>query len=137
MRRPRKARRAEPRLDLYALAQARADEVRAACETPCRGCPGPEAEDGCLSRKHPQVVAGRADWPMCPLGMLRVRAWEDVVDLFVVAKMSPIGGPEERPAFVQDALVHLYAAVRIEDERRAKDAQSGGPNFSGRRAARG
>lgn len=138
MTRPRKVLAAEPPLHLYALAQVRAEEVRRACAGPCKGCPGPEAADGCLTRKFPQVVAGRADWPMCPQGMLRVRTWEEVTDLFVAAKVSPIGGPEERPAFVQDCLVHLFAAVRNEDERKTREAQkgAGGPNFSGRRSGR-
>lgn len=71
--------------------------------------------------------------------MLLVRTWQEVVDLFVAAKVSPIGPPEDRPAFVQDCLVHLFAAVRNEDERKHQAASKGGggPNFSGRRTVRG
>jgi len=138
--RPRKALESSPDLSLYALAQVRADDVREACKGTCADCPGPEAEDGCLTRKYPALVAGRSDWPMCPQGMLRVRTWQECVDLYVAAKVSPIGHPEGRPAFVQDALVSLFAAVRVDDERRAKEAQKGpaaGPKFTGRRVARG
>jgi len=116
----------------------RAEDVRAACKGACADCPGPEAEDGCLTRRHPSIVAGRSDWPMCPQGMLGARTWQECVELFVAAKVSPIGHPEDRPAFVQDALVSLFAAVRNDDERRHKEASKGGgggPNFSGRRVA--
>lgn len=140
MTRPRKVLRGSVPLHLYALAQVRADEVRSACAKPCADCPGPEADDGCLTRKFPAAVAGRADWPFCPQGMLQVRTWQECVELYVAAKVSPIAGfPDDRPAFVQDAMVSLFTAVRNDDERRAKEASKGpaGPNFTGRRTARG
>ncbi len=128
--------RAEPPLALYALAQARVEDVRAACAERCKDCPGPEAENGCLTRKASGVVAGRSDWPFCPLGMLQVRAWRAVVDLFIAAKVSPIAGfPEDRPAVIQDALIELHCAVRSEEERKARNVSRnpGGPVFTGRR----
>lgn len=139
MTRPRKALLLEPSLHLYALAQVRADDVRSACKKSCADCPGPEAENGCLTRKFPAAVAGRADWPMCPMGMLRVRAWEEIVDLYVAAKVSPLAGfPDAHPAFVQDAMVTLFTAVRNDEDRRVKEAAKpgAGPTFTGRRTAK-
>lgn len=126
-------------LALYALAQARAEEVTAACQTPCRDCPGPGVEGGCETRAHPKAVAGRADWPMCPLGMLRAPTWRAIVDAFVASKVSPLQEwPEGYTAFAHEGMVELHAAVRKEDERRAREASGrpGGPVFSGRRSAR-
>lgn len=129
-------------LALYALAQARAEEVTRACEQPCKGCPGPGEEGGCETRSYPKAVAGRADWPACPLGMLRAPAWRSIVDAFVSAKVSPLSGwPDSYTAFAHEGMLELHAAVRREDERRIQSASSGsssgGPSFSGRRVARG
>lgn len=142
MTQPPKALRADPRLDLYALAQAREKEVRAACAERCKDCPGPEHPSGCLSRPATtRPVAGRSDWPICPMGMLRTRAWEEIVDLYLAAKVSPIAGfPEAHPAWVQDGVIALLSAVRAEEDRQLKDARkrgSDGPQFTGRRVARG
>ncbi len=139
MTRPRKVLRTEPPLRLYAAAEARAEDVRAACVERCKGCPGPESEGGCLTRKASGVVAGRADWPLCPLGMLQVRAWRGVVDLFIAAKVSPLAGfPEDRPAYIHDGLIELHCAVRSEEERksRAVSRNPGGPQFTGRKTTR-
>lgn len=125
---------------LYALAQARVAEVQQACGG-CHGCPGPGAPDGCETRRVPRVVAGRADWPLCPLGMLRVPAWRDIVDLKVAAKVSPISGfPDCLTAGAFRALLELHDAIMSEDQHQMRSATSGSsgePVFSGRRAARG
>lgn len=132
-----------PRADdlaLYALAQARVSDVKRACDGPCKDCPGPGMPQGCETRKWPVAVAGRADWPLCPLGMLRVPAWQDIVDLKVAARISPISGyPECLTAGAFRGLVELHDALAREDERAIRAAQKGssdGPVFSGRRAAR-
>lgn len=139
MTEPRKA-AAEPPLALYALAQARASEVQRACGTACKDCAGPAEPGGCETRKWPQVVAGKADWPMCPLGMLRTAAWRALVERYLAAKIAPIQGwPNGFSAWAYDAMLELHMAVREEDERKVREASgsSGGPNFSGRRASRG
>lgn len=133
-----------PDLTKYALAQVRADEVSRACARSCGGCPGPGVEDGCETRSGwPKTLAGEAEWPMCPLGMLRAPAWREIVDTYVAAKVSPIDGwTNGFVAFAHDGVVELHSAVRREDERRTREAMSskGGssaPTFSGRRVARG
>lgn len=105
----------------YARAQVRESEVRDRCKDACKDCPGPDAPDGCLTRRFPTVVAGRADWPMCPLGMLRNETWNEVCEVFVASKYAPSAvRPERQSAWVRDALNHLYAAIRREDDARAK-----------------
>lgn len=136
-----------PRADdlaLYALAQARVVEVKKACDKPCKDCPGPGMPGGCEEREavRPKVVAGRADWPLCPLGLLRVPVWQDIVDLKRASKVSPIAGfPDCLTAGALHGLLELQDALAQEDERQIREAQrqssSGGPNFSGRRVARG
>lgn len=87
------------------------------------------------------AVAGRADWPLCPLGMLRVPAWQDIVDIKLAARVSPIANfPDCLTAGAFRGVLELHDAVAREDERQIKDAQNrgaSGPNFSGRRTARG
>lgn len=138
-------RKASPRraddLALYALAQARVGDVKRACDGPCQDCPGPGVPDGCETRAFPRAVAGRADWPMCPLGMLRVPTWQDVVDLKLAARVSPIHGfPDCLTAGAFRGVLELHDAVAREDERQIKEASgrssSGSPTFSGRRTAR-
>lgn len=128
-------------LALYALAQARVAEVKRACDGPCKGCPGPGMPEGCETRKWPVAVAGRADWPLCPLGMLRVPTWQDIVDTKVATKLSPIAGfPECLTAGAFRGLVELQDALAREDERTmraASQSRGDGPVFSGRRVARG
>lgn len=112
----------EPRLDLYALAQVRAREL------PDRWRPG-------------AVVLGRSDWPESPRAMLAHPAWQEAVDLYLAAQVSPLDGfPECMTAWGFDALLALKSAVRTEDERqmeRARSGPAGGPQFSGRRSAQG
>ena len=60
MTQPRKGLTDRPILALYAAAQARADDVEAACRSACKGCPGIEHPNGCHTRKWPRAVAGRA-----------------------------------------------------------------------------
>lgn len=128
-------------LALYALAQARVADVKRACDVPCKDCPGPGVPDGCETRRWPQVVAGRSDWPVCPLGMLRVPTWQDIVDLKVAARISPISGyPDCLTSGAYRGLVDLHEALAREEERTVRNAtqqNSGGPVFSGRRVARG
>lgn len=128
-------------LALYALAQARVLDVKRACDGPCKDCPGPGMPDGCETRKHPKAVAGRADWPMCPLGMLRVPAWQDIVDMKLAARVSPIHGfPDCLTAGAFRGLLELHDAVAREDERQVKEASGRASTtvqtYSGRRSAR-
>lgn len=141
MTRPRKAGSDRPQLHLYALAQARADDVEAACSTPCKGCPGLDHPQGCMTRKWPRAVAGRADWPMCPLGMLRLPAWRALVDRYFASKVSALDGwPAAYSAWAHDAMLEVRAAASREEAREfdegLKRGARGGPNFSGRRAAK-
>lgn len=134
-----------PRADdlaLYALAQARVVDVKRACDVPCKGCPGPGMPDGCEVRGWPAAVAGRADWPLCPLGMLRVPTWQDIVDVKLAARVSPIAGfPDCLTAGAVRGLLELHDAVVREDTRQMneaskKSANPSRPDFSGRRATR-
>lgn len=127
-------------LTLYAHAQARVGDVKRACDGPCKGCPGPGAPEGCERRGWPRVVAGRADWPVCPLGMLRVPTWQDIVDTKVAARISPLADfPNCLTAGAYRGLVELHDALAREEERAVKAiSKSGdGPQFTGRRVARG
>lgn len=113
-----------------------------ACEKRCADCPGPEAPNGCHTRKFPRTVAGRADWPMCPLGLTRVAFWRSCVDRYFAALISPLAGwPDSHTAVAHDCMVELKVALNREDRRKAdaatQDASGGGPDFSGRRTARG
>ena len=127
-------------LALYALAQARADEVVRSCDAHCKDCPGPGEQEGCESRKWPSAVAGRSDWPTCPMGMLRAPAWRAIVDAYVASKVSPLRDwPDGYAAFAHEGMIELHAAVRREDDRKIQQAakRSDGPSFTGRRVARG
>ncbi len=129
---------AAPDLALHALAQARAEEVQRVCAKTCGDCPGPGEPGGCETRKVPPV-AGRAAWPVCPMAMLRAPTWREIVDRFVLSRVSPhAADPARLTAFAVDGLVELHSAVRREDERVAKEASnsSGGPHFTGRRVTR-
>lgn len=131
---------AEPiRFDLYALAQMREAEVRSRCKEPCAECPGPLARDGCLTRKFPAVVGGRADWPFCPWGMLRTPAWADFVETYFVSKVAATAlEPRRQSAWVRRAAAELLAAIRKNDEARQREASKPAlPNFLGRRDGRG
>lgn len=126
-------------LELYAYAQARVADVKRVCDKPCKGCPGPGVPDGCERRGWPRVVAGRADWPVCPLGMLRVPLWQDIVDTKVAARISPIADfPNCLTAGAYRGLIELQDALAIEGERLAKAVTKSGdePQFNGRRVAR-
>lgn len=131
-----------PDLALYALAQARATEVESACGRSCAGCPGPGVPDGCETRKRPLVVLDRRDWPMCPRGMLRVPAWQDLVSLYLSAQVSPLTGwPDAYPAWVVEGVTQLQTALKTEEARQLKlmsgaATKGGAPRGSGRRSAR-
>lgn len=136
-----RARRADD-LQLYAQAQARARDVLHGCEKACEGCPGPGEEGGCETRTPPKLVAGRADWPICPMGLLKVPAWRDIVALKIGARVSPIAGfPDCLTSFAFRGLLELENEVRREDERQADErrkatqAPAGGAvmTFKGRR----
>ncbi len=136
----RKAATVEPRLDLYALAQVRAGELREKLGKHCDGCGGPEDLDsGCSTRPVRQGVFGRTDWPRCPLAMVQERAWQDCVDLYRGAQISPLSGfPEAFTAWAFDALVELKAAVQADEVRRIKEAQkTAGTSSHGARSGRG
>ncbi len=82
-----------------------------------------------------QGVCGRADWPFCALGHLRVRAWAAVVSLYLAAQVAPIvGWPDAFTAHAFDSFLALKQAVNEDTERRMREsrAASGGPSYSGR-----
>lgn len=137
MQEPRKA--AEIRLDLYALAQARAEEVWQATAKRCADCPGPDADDGCRTRPFTGVVVGRSDWPLCPRGMTRARTWRAIVDRYVDAQISPLSGfPERYKSVATRGFRELRQAIRAEDERQAKQTSRPNalPRYAGMRNAR-
>jgi hypothetical protein len=130
-----------PDVGLYALAQSRSADVESTCGRACAGCPGPLAEGGCLSRQSPRVVLDRRDWPMCPRGMLRVPAWQDLVAAYVAAKVSPLAGwPGEYAAWAVEGMSALAGAMAAEENRQLKLSQGGpkgpAPRSSGRRSAK-
>lgn len=141
MTQPRKGLTDRPILALYAAAQARADDVEAACRSACKGCPGIEHPNGCHTRKWPRAVAGRADWPTCPMGMLRLPAWRSLVDEYFAAKVAPLEGwPRAYTAWAHDGMLEIRAAANREEARRfdeqTKRGAGGGPNFTGRKSAK-
>ena len=130
-----------PDLALYALAQARAAEVEEAYRPTCTDCPGPGEPGGCETRKR-VPVAGRVDWPDCPLAMLRAPTWQQIVERYILSKVSPLAVvPSQLSAFASEALVELHTAVRREEDRAFEAARSGsahrGPTFTGRSKAPG
>lgn len=121
----RKASAAEPRLDLYALAQVRASEVVERLGERCKDCPGPHEPNGCMRRRRKLTLLGRSDWPLCPLGMLRVPLWQGIADTYRASKISPIAGfPDSVPCVVFDGLLEIDLAVAANNARLMKEAQS-------------
>lgn len=129
-----------PRLDLYALAQANVERLRASACADCSGCPGPEDAAGCRTRRWNRSALGRSDWPKCPLAMLREPAWQAIRDVFDAAQASAISGwPEAYPDFVVRGVTELkvaaLAALKEEAKKKAK-APPGGPEFPGLASAK-
>lgn len=122
-------------LDLYALAQARADEVIQQTEKRCAGCPGPDSPNGCASRPHGDLVVIGRTWPMCPRGMIRARAWRRLAQRYLDAQTSPLSGfPEEYKPWAVTALRELRLAVRREEGRQVRESGKASlPRYSGRR----
>lgn len=133
MCRPPKARPTGPELALYALAQVKAQEVERVMSSRCSGCSGERCDQ---PMRVP--VAGRADWPACPLAMLRAPSWRSLVDTFLAARISPLAGwPDAYTAWAVEGLVELHSAIRTDEEQQRKAPAPGGPVFSGRRTTRG
>lgn len=140
MTEPRKAATspAEIGLDVYARATVKEDKILREIGEACGTCSGGAACG------RPRRAAG-VDWPMCPLALVRAPLWRQIVDLYVLAQVSPIEGlPDAWSPVVVDGLVQLKVAARKEDEERARErearASRGGgaaPQFSGRLSARG
>lgn len=132
----RKATDDPPSLELYALAQVHADQVKAECLPRCKDCPGPDAPDGCHGRPFRRSFLKRADWPRCQLGMLIEPTWQGIVSVYRQAQIaSPRGWPDAYPAFVVAGVTELKLAVAKDMEERTKSARkaatSDGPAFSG------
>lgn len=129
-----KARPTGPDLALYALAQVRAQDVERVMLSRCADCSGERCD-----KPMRVMVAGRVDWPACPLAMLRAPSWRALVDTFLAARISPLTGwPDGYTAWAVEGLVELQSAIRQEEERQRQNPSSGGaPVFSGRRTTRG
>jgi hypothetical protein len=137
--RPSKATPAEIRLDDYAHAEVRSREVWDATAKRCADCPGPESPGGCASRPFTAAVAGRADWPLCPRGLTRVRAWRALVNRYIDAQIAPLAGfPHRYKPWVTQGFRALRQAIRDEDARgqKAADRPAGLPRYAGRRNVR-
>lgn len=114
---------AEPRWDLYALAQVRADEVNRECRSRCRDCPGPVDERGCHTREVRQGFMGHFDWPMCQLGMINEPVWQDVVAVWRAGRFSALAGwGEDYTAGAEEAVAELELALARERDERARAA---------------
>lgn len=139
-----KAETPEVSLDTYALAESRAAQIHHELGARCRECPGLDASDGCATRRRPEVIAGKHDWPVCPMGLLRNTAWRGLVDVYVQAQISPLAGwPDAYSAWAVHGMTALRLAVRREEMRQAKAQAPGGdgrpklPPFASTVAARG
>ncbi|MCC7539431.1 MAG: hypothetical protein IT379_24615 [Deltaproteobacteria bacterium] len=118
----------DPDLALYALAQARYAEAKAALPK-CAECTG-----DCHPPKRP--VLGRIDWPTCPIAMITQPPWTDVMAIRVGAMISPNMVPPRLSAWAYDALIEQHLAQARAETERARRAASGGlPKFSETRAA--
>lgn len=126
----RKALARPPDLDLYALAEARIEDLEKlpSC-TSCKDCPGPEAKGSRCSRWESGTPAlKRRDWPFCPVGHTKVATWRRLVERFVAAKLNPIAGfPDEYLAGVHDGMVRLHVELRKEEERRLEERRQARP----------
>lgn len=113
-----------PNLELYALAEARYEELET--HPDCRGCkecPGPEAPGSrCHQWRAGAPALKRRDWPFCPVGHTKVRTFRTLVERVVAAKLTPISGwPDEYLAGAYHAGVALHVALRKEEERRLEE----------------
>lgn len=124
MEAPQKVPKTAPDLDLYALAEARFEDLEKtpACGA-CKDCPGPEASGSrCYDWQPGAPALKRRDWPFCPIGHTKVATWRRIVERFVATKASPIAAyPDEYLAGVHAAVVRLHVALRKEEERRYED----------------
>lgn len=131
MTEPRKAETGPPDLDLYALAQARVDQLFAALPR-CKTCTG-----NCARPSRP--VLGRNDWPTCPVAMISRPPWSDAMAYYRAAKISPLAGyPKTMAAWAFDAHIKTRDQVTIADNDRAREASRPGalPRYAGRRNIR-
>lgn len=139
MREPRKVKKPDVSLADFARAQARAVDVDRACAKRCADCPGPGVPGGCETRPKPGMIAGRADWPVCPAGLLREPTWRRIAGLYMASLVAPLERwPRGWKAYVVDGLVQLRAAVREEEVRQLAPSASGSdlPAYASTRAAR-
>lgn len=112
-----------PDLALYALAEARFEDLEKlpACGR-CKDCPGPEVKGSRCFDWQPEAPAlKRRDWQFCPQGYTKVLTWRRVVERVVAAKVSPLGDWSEYTAGMYDAAVHLHVALRKEEDRRIEE----------------
>lgn len=132
--RPRKAPASPPNLDLYALAEARFDELEKlpACGK-CKDCPGPEAPGSrCFDWQPGTPALKRRDWDFCPVGHTRVVTWRRLVDRFVTTKATPVSDfPEGYVAGVVSGVTRLHVALRKEEERRLEERRGAPRSGSG------
>jgi hypothetical protein len=137
---PRKALDDAPPLDLYALATVKSMEIDRELATRCAGCTGPQAADGCQTRRVTRAVG--VDWPLCPRAMLRAPTWDGILQTYLAAQISPLAEwPEAYAPYVVDGCAAIRAAVRKADEEKMERSRRDGagprPQFSGRRSAGG
>ncbi len=117
----RKATAADPRLDLYALAQVRADELVEKLGPRCKK----ECEGGCTQTRW--AALGRSDWPRCPLTMLRDPLWQGIADLYRGSRVSALSGfPEAFTPVAVDGLAELEHAVQEKMRADIRNQQRGG-----------
>ena len=131
---PRKAPTSPPNLELYALAEARFDDLEKlpACGR-CKDCPGPEAKGSrCFEWPDGAPALKRRDWPMCPVGMTKVVTWRRIVERFIAAKVSPVDGwTDDYLASAYEGGVRLHVALRREEDRRIDERRSAPRSGSG------
>jgi hypothetical protein len=93
------------------------------CGKRCEDCPGPESpESACHTWKG--VALGKANWPMCPVGMTRVKAWSELTEVAFAQKAT--GAVEPLTAWGHAGLLELHAAIREEEARRLEAARGKG-----------
>lgn len=116
-----------PDLDLYALAEARIEDLEKlpACGQ-CKGCPGPEVPGSKCFEWVPGAPALKVrTWSFCPVGYTKVSTWRRIVERFIASKVSPLDGwTDEYTSVVYDALVRLHIALRREELRRIEERRS-------------
>jgi hypothetical protein len=87
--------------------------------------PGHVCGEGCdRPAAQPRMIAGRSDWPCCPVAVTADPSWRAVCDLYLASQVSPLSPwPDGYPAWVVAAMVALRAAVETERARKIEQAR--------------